>query len=427
MRGSLVENISFEGSIFSSSSSNNLGGLIGNTFTPQNEVRNIVGNVTIEYDQVSNSGSVGGLLGNGNTVLISNISIISNIRGTINNGGGVVGDLGSSSTLEYVIAQVFLNGTRTTFNNRVGGIIGLIQQGAVVRNVVVNGSVRGTDSYRVGGIIGEIINGRIQNSYSNVTLISNGVVGGAVGLVGSSLTGNYLENVYSKGLVTNLSGVGGGLIGTNGASLAGIVNSFWDIETSNQIISVGGEGRTTEEMNNLSTFAQFGDFETIWAINFEDNSQYPFLRFQGFVPTNQFANDGVGTIENPYQIENCNQLQQMRFLLNSHYILINDIDCSDTINWNSGEGFIPVGDPSTHFMGSLNGQDFTINNLFINRTSDYSGLFGNVDSANIENLMMNNASVIGEDRTGTLVGLAASSTFENITVSNSLSWAFESF
>jgi hypothetical protein len=47
-----------------------------------------------------------------------------------------------------------------------------------------------------------------------------------------------------------------------------------------------------------------------------------------------FDGDGAGTLVNPYQITNCQQLQSMQNNLGDHYALKNDIDCSETIGWN---------------------------------------------------------------------------------------------
>ncbi|MFW3145321.1 MAG: hypothetical protein ACMUIE_00735, partial [Thermoplasmatota archaeon] len=52
---------------------------------------------------------------------------------------------------------------------------------------------------------------------------------------------------------------------------------------------------------------------------------------------------GSGTLSDPYQISNVTQLQNMSSDLNAHYILINNINASDTINWNGGLGFDPIG------------------------------------------------------------------------------------
>jgi hypothetical protein len=42
---------------------------------------------------------------------------------------------------------------------------------------------------------------------------------------------------------------------------------------------------------------------------------------------------------------------------------MNNIDCSDTINWNAGAGFYPIGD-SPYFSGSLNGHNYNITGLY---------------------------------------------------------------
>ncbi len=51
-------------------------------------------------------------------------------------------------------------------------------------------------------------------------------------------------------------------------------------------------------------------------------------------PASAFSGGGAGTIAEPYQITNATQLQEMKDNLVAHYALMNDIDCSDTVNWN---------------------------------------------------------------------------------------------
>ena len=41
---------------------------------------------------------------------------------------------------------------------------------------------------------------------------------------------------------------------------------------------------------------------------------------------------------------NINTLQGMNNNLSGNYVLGNDIDASDTVNWNDGKGFEPIGD-----------------------------------------------------------------------------------
>lgn len=47
---------------------------------------------------------------------------------------------------------------------------------------------------------------------------------------------------------------------------------------------------------------------------------------------------GDGSSTNHYKISNCIELQNIRGCLSCNYILINDIDCSDTRNWNCEGG-----------------------------------------------------------------------------------------
>jgi len=50
----------------------------------------------------------------------------------------------------------------------------------------------------------------------------------------------------------------------------------WDIHTSGQSFSAGGDPKTTAELKQRSAFAGW-DFEEVWAI--EEGVSYPYLRF----------------------------------------------------------------------------------------------------------------------------------------------------
>jgi hypothetical protein len=110
---------------------------------------------------------------------------------------------------------------------------------------------------------------------------------------------------------------------------------------------------------------------------------------------------------------NCTDLSNMRNNLDGYYRLNNDIDCSDTINWNSGAGFEPIGTISNRFTGILDGNNHTISGLYINRptNTDYVGLIGvtlNSQGAPgyLKNLHLLNSTVIGGNYVGGLVGSA---------------------
>ena len=77
---------------------------------------------------------------------------------------------------------------------------------------------------------------------------------------------------------------------------------------------------------------------------------------------------------------------------------------------NSGSGWEPIGTPTVSFSASFNGNGHTISNLFINRAStDNVGLFGHIGTPSnnytrIEAVGISNALVIGDGKTGILVG-----------------------
>jgi len=83
----------------------------------------------------------------------------------------------------------------------------------------------------------------------------------------------------------------------------------------------------------------------------------------------------------PTGITTCEELQDMKNDLSGNYYLANDIDCSDTVNWNSGAGFEPIGNSSNPFTGTFDGGGHKITNLYINRPSTNNvGLFGRTGS-----------------------------------------------
>ena len=108
-------------------------------------------------------------------------------------------------------------------------------------------------------------------------------------------------------------------------------------------------------------------------------------------------------------IHDCQELQDMKNDLTGSYELANDIDCSDTVNWNDGAGFLPVGKNTAPFIGSFNGKCYTIFNLYINRQNiSRVGLFGSVKNSIISNAALENVNIVGGSSgysyVGSLVG-----------------------
>ncbi len=154
-------------------------------------------------------------------------------------------------------------------------------------------------------------------------------------------------------------------------------------------------------------------------------SFFTFMLFFIFsISASAFSGEGSGTENDPYQITNANELQEVNDELDAHYMLMNDIDASDTRNWNVGDhdgngvtpdsamGFEPIGEYeegniNISFTGNLNGQNYVISNLFINRPRiPYVGLFSCItDGGIVKNLGVKDAEVIGRKNSGIFCGI----------------------
>lgn len=140
-------------------------------------------------------------------------------------------------------------------------------------------------------------------------------------------------------------------------------------------------------------------------------------------------NKGNGTTTFPYQIATLENLfwitaddslvsspdQATRW--SSHYIQTADIDASSTIDWFEGLGWSPIGcyygsqSPNNRpFSGSYNGQNHTIDTLYINRQIWSVGFISYANNATITQLALQSVDVCGNVYVSALVGYLVLST-----------------
>lgn len=102
-----------------------------------------------------------------------------------------------------------------------------------------------------------------------------------------------------------------------------------------------------------------------------------------------FSGRGAGTKENPYQVSNAKQLDEVRNNLDAYYVQTADIDLSGIDNWE------PIGSDEGTFSGQYNGNGYEINNLTIVSSNDhYVGLFGRSSGdALLRNINLKNVSI----------------------------------
>jgi hypothetical protein len=186
--------------------------------------------------------------------------------------------------------------------------------------------------------------------------------------------------------------------------------------------TVGSAGFSNGIYTSLATD---GDNKLYIAFGDEGNGyKATVMVYDSYTPpeTPTFAG-GTGTEGDPYQISTCQQLQDINFISDfvgthpflsgdDYFILTNDIDCSETSEWNDGAGFEPIGNndeyPDVENISDsihLDGNNKTISNLYINRPNKMTvGLFSLITDSEIKDL------TIEGDFTGVIVGMVSSYT-----------------
>ena len=130
---------------------------------------------------------------------------------------------------------------------------------------------------------------------------------------------------------------------------------------------------------------------------------------------------GEGTESNPFLIESAENLAYLAYAVNKgydmlgvHFLLTTDID----LNGSEDQQWVPIGlgnkygysedgcdrgNPSTYgtfypyayFKGHFDGGEHSISNIYIDNENSYSGLFGNVQRAAIEDVFVTNGYIRG--------------------------------
>lgn len=124
----------------------------------------------------------------------------------------------------------------------------------------------------------------------------------------------------------------------------------------------------------------------------------------GLIPT---FSGGTGAITAPHKISSLADLRTLSEDPNSwnlNFELTQSLDAFDTANWNSGEGFSPIGSSIAPFTGHFDGKGHSITGLTINRSNQSQiGLFGHV-SGMVDSLSLIDADIVGESEVGGVAG-----------------------
>ncbi|SFX49705.1 MBG domain-containing protein [Azotobacter vinelandii] len=345
---------------------------------------------------IKRSSNATGLFGatSGTTIrdlTLSNAAIVGMART-----GALIGDAYGTT-----LTNIHITGTVTGYQE-VGGIAGWFGDSSLTDSSST-ASVTATVN-AAGGLAGYGYYGvSISDSYSVGAVSAGDQAGGLIGRASGATT--TLSNVYASGAITGSNA--GGLIGVaNSGTTFATTNAYWDMTTTGQGTSPTGTGIANSNAFTQATYAGF-DFTNTWVMI--AGQTRPMLR-----------NEYSTVIHTPHA------LQLMSLAPSGSYRLGTNLSLAATAS-NSGEiwgagGFFPIGDNSTPFTGTFNGQSHTIAGLTIDRgATDYVGLFGYTSGATISNVGLAGGSVTGNDDVGTLIGYMQDGSVTNASASATVS------
>ncbi|MDR3477403.1 MAG: filamentous hemagglutinin N-terminal domain-containing protein [Gammaproteobacteria bacterium] len=262
----------------------------------------------------------------------------------------------------------------------------------------------------VTGGTGTVVSG--QNDASSTT-ISPTIVDAALNSANLILNANTNITItnaisWSSGntltLSTNTTGstinINAAILGTNGKLVINTAGTSDVISTS----SVGAVNVNSFTLQNGAWSQVVGQGSLSAASSLPTFSSVGNFTIQGGTFLRAAGGDGTSTAT-PYQITDIYGLQGMAGFLNSNFALNNNIDATQTANWNAGAGFSPIGNSPDYFTGSFNGNNYIINKLTMNRSADsYVALFGAISGATIQNVGLTSVNITGQQYVASLVG-----------------------
>jgi hypothetical protein len=393
---------------------------------------------TIEGDS-----SVGGLIGE---VKKSNVNSCRS-QGYVNGKQFIGGLFGQTSGYPHLIIYCYST-CAVTGHEYVGGISG--NGSDVLHNLCyATGSVIGQKF--VGGVTG---NGNIRECFATGYIYGDEDYGGVLGDIETNSSSECFWDVQTTGIATCKTGTG--LTSMEMQSAAKLKYDFtneWIIKDGNSypglrcfnnhpiagssFDTIAANGVCTVELSacdaegdsiagyDLVTRPKFGSVVQEGArVTYtprKDYSGFDAFEFRAFDCNGNFSNvarvtiaiilpfeGGDGSFRNPYRIATINQLSSIRFHMTDSFVVANDLDFKGSLfdSSNSAEGWMPLGHQwRESFRGTIEGGNHAISNLYINRSSSNSvGLFGRIDSGWVNNLVITDCSVAGNEYVGGLTG-----------------------
>lgn len=343
---------------------------------------------------------------------VKNLSVDANIAGKSD--VGIIAGHAEGATIENCYTSGFVSGS----GNNTGGIVGT--NFGVIRNCMSTVYVVESMAY-AGGIAGRNL-GDIENCLSASHSVSADMYAG--GIAGANIGGRVQNCVAANMHVADVLTSNTGRITTNRQNGTTVNNYGYNRMRSNSsAVQPGADGQDGADVAwDALTGAAFyedplgWDFASIWRRPDKQTDSFLLPSLKA-LPAPEL--EAGYTIYQPIRISTAAELRQINDRPDAHFILAANITLPHSAANMPNLQLCPLTEnPEEGFSGSLDGNGYTISNLYIPLAEDGSaeGLFGSIaDGGIVRNLNLKNADVTGSSNTGILAAVNYGS-IENCTV-----------
>lgn len=343
--------------------------------------------------------------------------------------GGVIGKVGCTDFGLVSINNVNVGGAVSGYDF-VGGVIGTVlsekADGISVSDCVVAAKINTVENENSAFVIGNINEDLIQASVENVVFSSYGSELDAFAVKNGDGTYTDLDKFVESSLNEVVKDSKEITVSVNVAKAGEFGFAFdngigWQSESDERLTVISSDENSVTFVANKTS-----DCAVVASYILESDKNIVLRVHFNVTADIRLSLNGQGTKESPYIISDAFELDAVRDYMGEgvYFVLANDISFTENDFafggnfYNKGAGFLPFGTSDAPFKGVFDGAGYSINGLKV--TSENASLFGSVENAQIKNISIN-AQVEGVTLAAVVATKATNSTFENITVSGSVS------
>ncbi len=376
--GAIILDAGAGGNVDVSGSLNASGASGGGTIAVGISGNSLAGNVTLEKSAVLSADATQS--GNGGSVKIDSLNK-TDFDGLISTkGAGAAGAGGNVEVSTKGVLQFTGFADTSSLSGKAGTL--LLDPTDLYINTSGTAPEAGASAISVATLESELAAGNVtlQTAFSgsqpgNITVAASFAWSADTALTIDAYRGIYIDNHVT--------------VGANGA---------YDLlletdDTGRGVGTVDFKGNGAIDANGTAVFIDYNPVNYDTPTNFSGDVT---LTNGAFLSTNMLVNN----------LTDLQEIGKDATTLAGSYVLGRSINAAATSGWNSGAGFVPIGDAANPFTGDFSGNGHTISHLFIDNSGiNNVGLFGVIGASGyIGDVTMTAESVTGDNYVGGLAG-----------------------